>query len=117
MRPIAPIAPIAQCPSTPAAASINMVGSLMFCCTTTAVVMGRLAKAPRRAFAASPAAALRAKPMAARRSISTTVVAQALEKRVIQEGNGASPQQGDKVSLPGGCKKRSGAIGAMCLGG
>lgn len=83
-----------------------------------AAFVPRAMQAPRRAFTASPAAQPRPRRMAAsRRQLHASVVAQSLEKKVLVEGSGASPKQGDKVSpiavLHDATSVRKGRIGPM----
>lgn len=75
-----------------------MVGCTVLCTLyrTTARVVAH-APAPRHLVATAPLR--RAAPArATRRAFTATVVAQGLQKNVIQEGSGPSPTPGDKVS-------------------
>lgn len=74
-----------------------MVSAAVVCSARVFATVRR--SAPRAAAAALPAS-LRApvRRQAARRPISTSIVAQSLERRVQTEGTGPSPKQGDKAS-------------------
>lgn len=84
-----------------------MVGCTVLCTLSraTARVAAR-APAPRHLAASAPLR--RAAPArATRRAFTTTVVAQGLQKNVVQEGSGPSPTPGDKVSSRANFLRRS----------
>jgi hypothetical protein len=85
--------------------SIDMVGAAMLLFAASPIAMAPRASRPsRRAFVAPSAAALRVsrRVAASPRQFHSTVCAQTgLEKKIVTEGSGASPKQGDKVGGEG----------------
>lgn len=80
-----------------------MVSALVCCSAARAVVTATAGRSIRRAAAPLRAPRRQMVQHAARRPISTSIVAQSLERKVQTEGTGPSPKQGDKVSHRMGC--------------